>query len=128
MDRSKFRGGVRRERRRGWEDVNGDVTGGAGERKKGKEVGLKGDGKGGDGGEEGWEDVHEEKGEEEGTGMEKMDVLGEREGGGGDGSSDEMDEDGVGDEVDRGIRMAPVDAAVVEGLNVVAGAVEEEEL
>lgn len=100
MEGSRRRGGARRERRRGWEDVNAEV--GDGERGKAKRriIPVKGEelAKEGGEGEEGWEDVR-------GKG-ERM-----RDGEGG-GSSDEEE---MGDEVDREIRMADVSAEVRNG-------------
>lgn len=109
MEGSRRRGGTRRERRRGWEDVNAEVGGGDGERGKrrripgkGEEVVEEGDGDGGLSGEgkgkgkgEGWEDVRE---------------MGKRIGDGEVGET--SDEEGVADEVDMEIRMADVSAEV----------------
>ena len=101
VEGSRRRGGARRERRRGWEDVNAEaeVGGGDGERGKAKRrvIPVKGEelAKEGGGGEEGWEDVRA-KGER----------MRDRDGGG---SSDEEE---MGDEVDREIRMAGIGAEV----------------
>ncbi|KAG6989758.1 carboxypeptidase S1 [Physcia stellaris] len=97
VEGSRRRGGARRERRRGWEDVNAEAAEvGVGERGKAKRrvIPVKGE----ELAKEGWEDVRGK-----GEGM--------RNGEGGASS----DEEEMGDEVDREIRMAGISAEVRNG-------------
>ena len=121
--KSAKRGGVRRERRRGWEDVNWELGGGKRMKHvkdidggKEEEEGKKAKGKG----EEGGKKV---EGEEGGKKVE----------GGGEGGNDEMEEMEEDKEADREIRMVDVSGVVdgdgkrMKGVGIGRGRTGEEE-